>query len=154
MTTGLFRPVEVARQGEFDFEADLSKRKAFLRKNALIGHRSISLQSVCAKITSSRTIAVERHSAQKLHSFAIALLQIFDLFFAGSRVATRFCDVTYVPYLLRTFYSERSEFLIRFNRDFGGGHGGHFWISRSSGSILQRFGFKPLVRASRVGKIL
>ena len=52
-------------------------------------------------------------------------------------------------------HSERSEVLIRFNRDFGGGgHGGHFWISRSSGSILQRFGFKLLVRASRVGKIL
>ena len=31
---------------------------------------------------------------------------------------------------------------------------GHFWSSRSSGSILQRFGFKLLVRASRVGKIL
>ena len=58
--------------------------------------------------------------------------------------------------------SERSEVLIRFNRDFGGrgggggggGHGGHFWITRSSGSILQRFGFKLLVRASRVAKIL
>ena len=31
---------------------------------------------------------------------------------------------------------------------------GHFWTSRSSGSILQRFGFKLLVRASRVAKIL
>ena len=81
------------------------KRKAFLRKNARIGHRSISLQSVCTKITSSRTMAMERRSAQKLHSSAIALLQIFDLIFAGSRVATRFCDITYVPYLLRTFYS-------------------------------------------------
>ena len=47
---------------------------------------------------------MERHSAQKQHSSAIALLQIFDLFFAGSRVATRYCDVTYVPYLLQTFY--------------------------------------------------
>ena len=56
------------------------KRKAFPRKNALIGHRSISLQSVCAKIMSSRTIAVERHSLQKLHLYAIALLQIFDFF--------------------------------------------------------------------------
>jgi len=63
---------------------------AFLWKNALVGHRSISLQSVCAKITSSRTIAVECRSAQKLHSSAIALLQNFDLFFAGSRVATVF----------------------------------------------------------------
>ena len=54
--------------------------------------------------------------------------------------------------------SERSEVLTRFNRDFGGrggGGGGHWWwISRSSGSILQRFGFKLLVRASRVAKIL
>jgi len=58
-------------------------------KNALMGHRSISLQSVCAKIKSStQTIAVECRSAQKLHSSAIALLQIFDLFFAGSQVAT------------------------------------------------------------------
>ena len=31
---------------------------------------------------------------------------------------------------------------------------GHFWTNRSSGSILQRFGFKLLVRASRVAKIL
>ena len=60
----------------------------------------------------------------------------------------------------RVHNSERSEVLIRFNRDFGGcgggggGHGGHFWISRSSGSILQQFGFKLLVRASRVAKIL
>ena len=29
---------------------------------------------------------------------------------------------------------------------------GHFWTSGSSGSVLQRFGFKLLVRASRVGK--
>ena len=66
------------------------ERKAFLRKHALIGHRSISLQSVCAKITSSRMIAVERCSAQKRFSSAIALLQMFDLFFAGSWVATVF----------------------------------------------------------------
>jgi len=31
---------------------------------------------------------------------------------------------------------------------------GHFWTSASSGSTLQRFGFKLLVRASRVAKIL
>ena len=29
---------------------------------------------------------------------------------------------------------------------------GHFWTSGSSGSVLQRFGFKLLVRASRVGR--
>ena len=80
----------VARHGEFDFGAGWSKRMAFLWKNALIGHRSISLQSVCAKITSSRMIAVERCSAQKRFSSAIALLQMFDLFFAGSWVATVF----------------------------------------------------------------
>ena len=50
----------------------------------------ISLQSVCAKIMLFWMIAVERHSAQKLHSSAITLLQIFDLFFAGSQVATVF----------------------------------------------------------------
>ena len=33
---------------------------------------------------------MERRSAQKLHSSAIALLQIFDLFFAGSLVTTIF----------------------------------------------------------------
>jgi len=101
-----FRAVETARRGEFDFGADLSKKEGFSskKKNTLIGHRSISLQLVCAKITSCRMIAVERRSAQKLHSSAFALLEIFDLIFAGSRVATRFCDVTYVPYLLRTFY--------------------------------------------------
>ena len=33
---------------------------------------------------SSRMIAVERRSVQKLYSSAIALRQIFDLFFAGS----------------------------------------------------------------------
>ena len=31
---------------------------------------------------------------------------------------------------------------------------GHFWTSRCSGSILQLFGFKLSVRASRVAKIL
>jgi len=31
---------------------------------------------------------------------------------------------------------------------------GHFWTSGCSGSILQPFGFKLLVRASRVAKIL
>jgi len=35
-------------------------------------------------------IAGECRSAQKLHSSAIALLQIFDLFFTGSQVATVF----------------------------------------------------------------
>jgi len=57
----LFRPLEAARQGEFDFGADLSKRKAFLRKHALIGHRSISLQSVSAKITLSMGEACRYH---------------------------------------------------------------------------------------------
>jgi len=89
------------------------KRMAFLRKNSLIGHRPISLQSVCAKITSSRTIAVEHHSVQKLYSFAIALLQIFDLFFTGSRVATIFVrSHTYIPYLLRTFYLSITMLLL------------------------------------------
>ena len=75
-------------------------RMAFLWKNALIGQRSISLQSVCAKITLSRTITVERRSVQKLHSSAIALLQIFKLFFAGSRVSTVFVTShTYRIYL-------------------------------------------------------
>jgi len=85
----LFHRVEVPRHGEFDFGAGLSKKEGsfFEKKNTLIGHRSIFLQSVCAKITSFRTIAVERCSAQKLHSSAIALLQIFDLVFVGSRVA-------------------------------------------------------------------
>ena len=35
-------------------------------------------------------IIVEHHSAQKLHLSAITLLQIFDLVFTGSRVATTF----------------------------------------------------------------
>ena len=101
----LFGPVEAARQGEFDFGADLSKKEGFSsKKNALIGHRSISLQSVCAKISSSRTIAVECHSAQKLHSSAIALLQIFDLFFTGSGVTTRFVMSQNSQYLFRIFF--------------------------------------------------
>jgi len=45
-------------------------------------------------------IAVERRSAQKWYSSAIALLQIFDLFFAGSWVATVFVmSHTYRIYL-------------------------------------------------------
>jgi len=85
----------------------LSKKEGFsLKKNALIGHRSTSLQSVCAKIKSSWTIAVESRSVQKLNSSAITLLQIFDLFFAGSRVATVY--VTYVSYLLRTSFIHNS----------------------------------------------
>ena len=58
-------------------------------------------------------------------------------------------------------YSERSEVLIRFNWDFGGGGGGGghggggpWTLLDYSGSILQRFGFKLLVHASRVAKIL
>ena len=100
----LFRPIEAARQGEFDFGTDLSKRKAFFSKKKCsdTGTGSDSLQSVCAKITSSQTIAVEHCSVQKLHSSANTLLQIFDLIFTGSQVATHFCDVTYIPYLLRT----------------------------------------------------
>ena len=47
-----------------------------MKKNALIRHRSITFQSVCTKIKSSRTIGVEHRSAQKLHLFTIALLQI------------------------------------------------------------------------------
>jgi len=78
------------------------KRKAFLLKNALIGHRSTSLQLECAKITLSQTIAMEHCSAQKLHSSTIALLQFFYLFLLVAELLP-FCDVTYVPYLLRTF---------------------------------------------------
>jgi len=69
--------VEVARYGEFNFGQACRKIKAFLQENILIGHRSISLQSVCAKTNSFWTISVEHHSAQKLHSAAITLLQIF-----------------------------------------------------------------------------
>ena len=46
-----------------------------------------SLAVSLAKTKSSRTIAVRHCSVQKLHSSAIALLQIF---IAGSRVATVF----------------------------------------------------------------
>jgi len=56
---------------------------------------------------------VERHSAQKLHSSTIALLQIFDILFASNWVATCFRDVTYISYLLRTFYlSVTAEYLV------------------------------------------
>jgi len=51
----LFRRVEVARHGELDFGAGLSKKEGFSsKKNAPIGHRAISLLSVCA--AQSRTI--------------------------------------------------------------------------------------------------
>jgi len=40
---------------------------------------------------------VEPYSAQKLHSFVIALLQILDLLFAGSQVAT-------ISVTLHTYY--------------------------------------------------
>ena len=41
-----------------------------------------------SEITSSQTIGVEQHFVQKLHSSAIALQQILDLFSTGSQVAT------------------------------------------------------------------
>ena len=105
----LFRPVEAARQGEFDFGADLSKkRKAFLEKKAALIGPGPSLCSQYVKIT-SRTIAVERHSARKLNSSALALLQIFDLSFAGSWVATCFCDVTYRFFYLSVTMSPPSR---------------------------------------------
>jgi len=87
-----FCRVEVARHGKFDFGAGLSKKgRLFFKKNTLIGHRSISFQPVCAKITSPQTVAMEHPSVQKLYSSAIIdLLQIFDLFLAGNRVATIF----------------------------------------------------------------
>jgi len=50
----------------------------------------MSLQSACAKIKSSLMITVEHHFMQKLHSSAITLLQIFELCFTGSWVATVF----------------------------------------------------------------
>ena len=62
-----------------------------------------TLSAVLCISEGERTIAVERRSVQKLYSSTIALRQIFDLFFAGSQ-CYRFCDVTYVPYLLMTFY--------------------------------------------------
>ena len=96
----LFRLVEAARQGEFEFGADLSKNEGFSLKKHSDRAQFHFLPSVCTKIMLSWTIAAECHSALS----TIALLQIFDLFFAGRRVATCFCDVTYVPYLLKTFY--------------------------------------------------
>ena len=51
-----------------------------------------SLAVSLAKTKSSRTIAVEYRSVQKLHSFPIALLQIF---IAGSRLLLfLICDIT------------------------------------------------------------
>jgi len=61
----------------------VKKRKAFLQKISLIEHKSISLQLVWAK---NKTTAVEHHSAQKLYSFTIALLDIFDLFSLAARL--------------------------------------------------------------------
>ena len=78
----LYRPVEAARQAKFGFGADLSKKEGFIRKNALIGHRSISLQSVCVKITLSQTIAVERllrRNCTHLPSLCFKFLAYFSL---------------------------------------------------------------------------
>ena len=96
----LFHLVEAARQGEFELGADLSKKEGFsLKKHSDRAQFHFFAVSVCQNHVVS-TIAAECHSALS----TIALLQIFDLFFAGRRVATRFCDVTYVPYLLRILY--------------------------------------------------
>ena len=72
-----FSSSRVTRYGEFNFGADLSRKEAFLCKNALIGAQVHLLQSVLAKTKSSWTIAVEHHSVQKLRSSAITLLPIF-----------------------------------------------------------------------------
>ena len=71
-------------------ERFVKKGRLFFGKKTPIGHRSISLQSVCAKIKPSQMNAVKHHSAQKQHLSGIALQQIFDLFFTGSWVATIF----------------------------------------------------------------
>ena len=73
-----------------------------MKYRALIGHRSISLESVYAKITCSQMIVAEHRSSQKLHLSTITQLQIFDLFFTGSRVATIF--VTSHTVFIENFY--------------------------------------------------
>jgi len=73
------------------------QKEGFSLKNAPIGHRSISLQS--GPSLCSQYVPKSSHYGQllqndilrrKLHSSAIALLESFDLFFAGSQVATVF----------------------------------------------------------------
>jgi len=70
----LFSQVEVAKCSEFTFGKVILKRKAFLWKHTLIGHRSISLQSVCTKAKLSSTITAGHNCVQELHSLVINLL--------------------------------------------------------------------------------
>jgi len=70
----------IARYSKFNFGAGLSRNDGFSLKNALIRHKCISLQSVCAKTKLSWTVAVKRHSLQKLHSSTITLLRILTYF--------------------------------------------------------------------------
>jgi len=78
----LFHRVEVARYSKFHFGAGLSKQEGFswIKKKRSDRAWVHPFQSVCAKTKSSRTIAVEYCSAQKVHSSDIALLQILTYF--------------------------------------------------------------------------
>ena len=64
--------------------------------------------SMC-QIKLSQMIAVERCSVQKLHSSSITLLQIFDLFFACSRVVIIFVMSPMYRILLKTFYCQAHQ---------------------------------------------
>ena len=92
------RQVEVAKYGEFNFGASLLKKEGFsLKKSsdkAQVGLFAVS--TVCAKTKSAWTIAVEHHSAQQLHSFAITLLQILDLF---SLIASQFVRILMMSHM-------------------------------------------------------
>jgi len=100
----LFHPVETARQGELDFGADLSKKEGFSLKErsdrAQVHLFAVSMcqnhvisDDCCGTPFCAETALIRHRSASN-----------FWLIFTGSWVATRFCDTTYVPYLLRTFY--------------------------------------------------
>jgi len=84
----LFCRVEVARHSEFHFGAGLSKKDGFsLKKHSDTAQVRLFAVGMCQNHVNSDDCCGTPFSVQKLHSSAIALLQIFKLFFAGSQVA-------------------------------------------------------------------
>ena len=79
--------MEVARRGKFDFGAGLSKKNGFsLKKRSDRAQVHLFAVGMCQ----NHVVSDDCCGTPFCEETALALLQIFDLFFAGSRVATHF----------------------------------------------------------------
>ena len=77
----LFRPVEAARRGKFDFGADMSRKEGFSSKT-----RSDRAQVHLFAVSMYQNHVVSDYCCGTPFCAETALVHIFDLFFAGSRL--------------------------------------------------------------------